>query len=160
MVLDVLIIGTDLSGGPSKSRGWFRIQVVCLALQNQHRACLCCFSPATCRLEHTSNRDFKVCIEFLFLVPLWILILTFQCYQYEESKSRLLLLSLDKRHAESEHNGLAFEFNASEKSRLLSAVVDLDARQAVCAAGRNLVLPRLPTFLQRTRVVETEKLTS
>ncbi len=58
-----------------------------------------------------------------------------QCDQYEESKSRLLLLSLDKMHAESEQNDLSLEFNASEKSRLLSAVIDLDARQAVCAAG-------------------------
>ncbi len=68
-----------------------------------------------------------------------ILILTFQCDQYEESKSRLLLLSLDKMHAESERNDNVLEFNASEKSRLLSAVVDLDARQAVCAAGNLMV---------------------
>ncbi len=37
--------------------------------------------------------------------------------------------------AESEQHDLSLEFNASEKSRLLSAVVDLEARQAVCAAG-------------------------
>ena len=56
--------------------------------------------------------------------------------QYEESRSRLLLLSLDKMHSRDFDDVQNIEFNATDKTRLLSAVVDLESRQAVCAAGK------------------------
>jgi hypothetical protein len=53
------------------------------------------------------------------------------------------LLSLDKMHSRDVDDVHNMEFNSSDKIRLLSAVVDLESRQGVCAAGNYAIQRRL-----------------